>query len=58
MITGNSSQLFFRPASTTLVLDLNPSIVTPTNPPGLFPHRIRKIHQTDMQKKTKTLKML
>ncbi len=58
MITGNSSQLFYHPASTTLVLDVNSSIVTPACPPGLFPQRIRKIHQTDMQKKNKTLKML
>jgi hypothetical protein len=58
MFAHKSSQLNYRPASKTLVLELGNDTAFHPNTTRLFPQRVKRLQQPDIHKKAKVVKMV
>ena len=58
MFVNRSPQASYRPTSKTLILDLNSTSSFHPNSTRLFPHRTKKVQQTDSLRKQKAVKLI
>lgn len=58
MSVHNPTHISYRPASKTLVLELGKDTAYHPNTTRLFPQRVKKLQQPDIQRKVKAVKMI